>query len=193
MAADSERLFMALPLPAAATEAIERWREPLAAGLTGMHWERPERMHVTLAFLGDMPPGRVPRLIAATSSALAPLRLGSARLGAPGGFPALRDPHTIWIGVECDDGWIERVQAALASALTRCGVVPDHRPFRSHVTVGRLHRGATHRERRAIGAALTRGSPPSPVTWIADRVVLYNSLLGGEAPRYVEVAAFEVL
>lgn len=51
MSTESERIFIALPLPSPVRAVLQTLEQPLA----GVRWTPPEQWHVTLRFLGDVP------------------------------------------------------------------------------------------------------------------------------------------
>src|SRR5882672_5354975 len=61
------RLFVALPVSAAVKEELRRLQTELQERLSGdwVRWTRPEQLHLTLCFLGEVEAGRVEGLIGA--------------------------------------------------------------------------------------------------------------------------------
>ncbi|MBL8966708.1 MAG: hypothetical protein JNG85_06840 [Spirochaetaceae bacterium] len=62
------RCFVALTLPAAAREALDRAAAPLRGRWPGLAWVRPEDYHLTLAFLGEQGPAGLQAARAALGS-----------------------------------------------------------------------------------------------------------------------------
>ncbi len=167
------RLFVALDLPAAAVDALARFRDAAADPVV---W-RPldvATFHVTLAFLGHRPEGEVPA-IAAVLAGLAPrdppvLALGAGLLLPP------RRARVLTVALD-DDGALAELQAEVSEGLAAAGVYePEARPFRPHVTVARIRPRA--RPQRAVDAA------PEPVGFSAGDVVLYRSRPGRGGAQY---------
>ena len=91
------RLFAAIALDDEARRFAQGVMDRLADGLAPCRFERPEKLHITLAFLGSIPQERVPPFAAALAQAAAgsaPFQLQLVRLG---GFPA-RMPRLLWLG-----------------------------------------------------------------------------------------------
>ena len=129
------RLFTALWPPAALQSALaalrDRWQWPAGAALV-----RTERLHVTLHFIGQVPTGRLPELVAGLDVPLQPteLVLDAARQRVwPGGIAVLEldVPQTL-----------RRWHARLAQALERLGLPVEDRAWRPHVTFARNASGA---------------------------------------------------
>ena len=166
----SVRLFVALDLPAPARRALAAFRDEAADPAV---W-RPlpdESLHVTLAFLGHRPEEDVARCVRALECVDArsspPLALGRALLLT----------RVLTVGLEDRSGGLARLQADVSRALAAAGVYePEARPFRPHVTVGRLRRGA--RPSRPVAPG------PEPLAFDGGPVVLYRSVLGRGGARY---------
>ena len=104
------------------------------------------------------------------------------RLGGIGGFPSERRANVVWVGV------IEGARAvtALAAAVgdgdgCRCVGAADEREFHPHLTLARLARPADLR----AAVAQASGTPIGP-SWVADRLVLFESVTAPTGARYRE-------
>ena len=140
------RLFVALDLPEHVRAALAAWGAGIAAEVHGERALRvlpPESLHVTLCFLGWRDEGHV--------EAIAALALGAARADAPApplalGSPAWlprRRPRVLAVDLADDGGALAGLQARVSDALEAgAGFEPEKRPFRPHVTVARVPRGA---------------------------------------------------
>jgi len=149
--------------------------------------ERSAPTHLTLRFLGDVPPDRVPFIAE---------RLGDvARTATPfdltvegvGAFPSERNPRVVWVGVtvgrEAVTALAERVRAALASE----GSVAEEGRFVPHVTLFRVRDPAGRRAARELLEGRVPG--PAPRSFRVEAVLLKESRLrpGGADHRTVAV------
>jgi RNA 2',3'-cyclic 3'-phosphodiesterase len=164
------RLFLALWPEVATRTGLVAWQHcwawpPRAARV------RPERLHMTLHFLGDVPAERLPALIRGvdTPTEAFDLQFGRAELW-PGGIAVLRPRHTPPALVRLHDG--------LGAALRRLELPVESRPFRAHVTLAR----------RAAGATPPKHGPE--LGWPVDAgYALVRSLPGGAGYAPVQVFA----
>ena len=160
------RLFVAIPLPGPVRSRLES----LCGGLRGAKWVRPENMHLTLRFIGDVQND----LVGDFDAALAKIRAPGfdLTLDGVGSFGRGRNPRTVWAGVVKSKP-VARLQAKVESALVRAGCPPEGRKFSAHVTTARL-RGAKSRDVEAYVAdrAAFRAGP-----FAVDRFTLYSSFL----------------
>lgn len=181
------RLFIAVDPPADtrrhAAGIIERLRR-CAAPVT---WVDPERLHLTLHFLGDaVPREALPDLCAALDAAAAecpPIDVAFAGVGV---FPDAARPRVIWLDVCRGAAPLARLHAALAGRLEGLGHMVDERPFRPHLTLGRLrpprprwrgpHRGGPQATDRLAGAIAAFDLVPAGAGRIAT-VALHASRL----------------
>jgi 2'-5' RNA ligase len=169
------RTFIALDVSAAAREAcrdhIERLRRMFPNVRVG--WELPEKLHMTVKFLGDTDDAAVRRLqekIDAVAKDTSPFWL---RLSKTGVFPSPSRPRIIWIGLEDATGSTEAIHAAIESACAELGYEIDNRTFRPHVTIGRV------REPVRAGALAEKHlqTQVEPVDFEVTDLVLYESKL----------------
>ena len=98
------RLFIAVPLPAGAVEAVARVVDsvramPLPDGSRDVRWVRLDGLHLTLRFLGPTPEDRVGQTSAAMASVAARTLPSMGQLAGSGVFPLTGMPRTLWIGV----------------------------------------------------------------------------------------------
>ena len=94
----------------------------------------PALIHVTLAFLGEVDPDRLPAIADALSAVRwSPFDLAVGPIAAN----SRSSPRTIWCDTR-DDGELAALARAVADALVPLGYVPERRPFRGHATVARV-------------------------------------------------------
>ncbi len=153
-------------------------------------WAGAEQLHLTLAFLADVPDRRLDELEERLARAAARRHAFPARLAGGGAFPHAARARVLWCGLDVDDeGRVElgRMATGARAAATRAGIDVDGQRFRPHVTVARLGRPA---EVSSWVRLLDAYAGPS---WPVDRVDLVASYLGEGPrgrPRYETVASF---
>lgn len=170
------RTFIALALEEPALGAAAHCLAALRAGPLGddARFVRPEGLHVTLRFLGGVDPARVAPLAVRARSELAPLRPFRVRLGPAELFPTPRRPRVVALGVE-PEAPLAALAAALERAVVALGFAPEERPFRAHLTLGRV------RDRRFPDVAGL--VVPAEEIAVAE-AVLFRSELAPSGARY---------
>lgn len=134
--AERLRCFLAVDPADDVRRAILAERRALEAAGGDVRWTRPEGLHVTLQFLGDVDADRVAAVAEAAAAAVAGEAPFVMRARGVGGFPSLERPRVLWVGVEAPA--LARLAAALGAALAQLGFVADAAPFRPHLTFGRV-------------------------------------------------------
>ncbi|MDD2764354.1 MAG: RNA 2',3'-cyclic phosphodiesterase [Opitutaceae bacterium] len=132
----TERLFVAIALPASVREQLAALYEPVR----GIAWTRPEQLHLTLRFLGDVDAALGETLAAAlTRVRVEPFVLPVAGTGV---FPPRGPARVLWAGVGHGHPRLHQLRQQVDDALLATGLALDVRFFRPHVTLGRVQAGA---------------------------------------------------
>lgn len=181
------RLFVAFEVPPEVREALDRRTRQARNRLPKARWVRPEAVHLTLVFLGETDPERLPALhreLGAACAAGAPMALRVAGVGA---FPPRGRRRVVWIGVETE-GPIGDLQRRVAEAVERAtGLEPERRPFHPHLTLARCRPpwppAAVERLATGFGA-----EPAGAFT--ARRASLISSQLHPAGARYTTVETY---
>ncbi len=188
---ETERLFIAAELPAAVKEALVAAQELLRREHPPVRWVAAEAMHLTLRFLGETDVQLRPALGAAIRASLSGQPALRMQLTSAGAFPNLRRPNVVWAGVGGATAALEGVATALEAELEALGLPREARPFRAHLTLGRVRREATPAQQEQLGAEI-RALPPFPAQpWMIERVVLFRSELRRGGPVYTALDAVE--
>ena len=192
MTGDSQsrlRLFVALDLPAGAKAALAATMGQLQSVIpAGVRWVNPAGIHLTLKFLGDTEAGLVTPLLTALGEATAagdstPFPLHLDGLGV---FPNRREPRGIYAGVDGDLDSLAQAQRQVEQAITQLGFPREKRPFRPHLTLGRVRDGVAPAARRKIGETIaTQAAALSPeYAWSAGEIHLIRSHLTPQGAVY---------
>jgi len=174
------RLFTAIEIP----EAVRLRLSLLRAPITGAKWVRPEDMHITLRFAGDIDGRTADDLADLLEQAdVAPFTVSIAGAGAFGG----RDPRTLWAGVEAGPE-LEALYRANERAARAVGLEPNPRDFRPHVTLARM-RGARHAE---VARFLAETGDLRLEPFVVTRFVLLSARPGSGGPPYVVEQTYQL-
>ena len=190
------RLFVAVPLPEAACEAIggivDAVRARLAAadeeaagrgGAPGgrVRWVRMDGLHITLRFLGGTAEALVDQISAALDDAARDIAPFEVVIDGAGGFPSAGRPRALWLGIVDGADDLGHLARRFDGSLAAAGWPSEDRPFRAHLTLAR-----TDGVRAGPLAAreLTARAASLDLRFVADRAVLFRSHLGGGPARY---------
>jgi 2'-5' RNA ligase len=181
------RLFIAIDLDEAARAAIadeqRRLKSVIGETRSAIKWVRPDHMHLTLVFLGEVAEAHAPAIVDAIGEPVtqAPFDLG---LGGIGVFPPRGAPNVLWLGAAAGEKESIELQRELADRVQRLGVALERRPFHPHLTLARwkTSRGADR------ARALAAGSDRAVATVHVDHTTLYQSRLSPAGPTYTPLA-----
>jgi len=130
------RLFIALTLPSAVRDELAALAQPL----NGVNWTRPDQLHVTLRFLGDVPADRIDPMIERLNTVqVAPFILPVEGVGT---FPPNRPPRVLWVGVGSGHPRLFQLRQRVDDAVLASGLPLDVRTFHPHVTLARCTENA---------------------------------------------------
>jgi len=186
---DSLRAFIAVDMSDEARGRLVQAIDSLSSlGLSGVRWVKPEGMHLTLKFLGDIDPSLVEKVTEAIELAARDTKPFMLSLSQPGGFPTLGDPRVLWVGLVGDLERLYSLQRAVESQMQRLGFPPEKRRFSPHVTLGRVREGTRVGERHRIGNAFSRIAVDDVSAWRVGAVHLMRSTLTPTGAIYSQLA-----
>lgn len=147
-----------------------------------VQWVRPEQMHLTLRFLGEITESTVQAMIRECAF-LQQERPTTMTIQGMGCFPSLKNPRVIWVGCKCPET-IFRMQEKIEKAAQSVGLEPEKKLFTPHLTLGRI------KETRTV---FNPSLWPSLNEWMPDMTIpkqsirsvrLYRSRLTPAGPVY---------
>lgn len=186
---DNLRAFIAVTLPPDVRRLLAGFQGRLKPAGFPVKWVETENLHLTLVFLGATAPDKVPDVLEAMRTAAAGTGPFTARVHGLGIFP---DPHRtqiVWVGLEEGVERLGRLQQALSAALAPLGFKPENRPFRPHLTLGRVRDRASSGEREALGRAVVSLDGGPGRSFNVDALHLIKSQLNREGPVYTVIGS----
>ncbi|HUP27055.1 MAG TPA: RNA 2',3'-cyclic phosphodiesterase [Chloroflexia bacterium] len=190
------RSFVAIELPGEVKSAISETEHRLGAALGPaarvVRWVQPESVHLTLLFLGDVPVRLlkiIEKELAEASTGVAPFSL---RLGGLGVFPNLRRARVLWVGLENEvnnENSLSTLQSNVVQRLGKIGF-PQDKPFRAHLTLGRVRGDSTQEHLAELGRAVESVDlRPQAVSFQVHELALMKSELRPGGSIYTRLAA----
>jgi 2'-5' RNA ligase len=178
------RTFIAVELSPSVKARAGDLIDKLRIAAAEINWVRPQQMHLTLKFLGDIPDTETPdicRVVDEVAAHFEPFEITCRRAGA---FPNVRDPRTLWIGIEDGAEELQRLQAAIDDALkAKLGYGKEQRGFHPHLTIGRVKRELPG-GRGELTQLLEKHANFDADLSIIDEVVTFASFLGRNGPTH---------
>ncbi|MBV9923726.1 MAG: RNA 2',3'-cyclic phosphodiesterase [Acidobacteria bacterium] len=178
------RVFCAAELPREVREAAAahaaRLRRDFPDARAG--WARPEGLHITLKFIGEVGAPRVEVLSRAAAAAVKEFERFPLTIEEAGTFPPRGAARVLWLGVKDDSGQLALLQRRLEQECEAAGFPREGRAFRPHLTLARL---------RAPAQALSeahRKATFGPHHFQVDELLVMRSELGPGGSRYTPLS-----
>lgn len=166
------RLFVGLEVP----EPIKQHIALMCHGVPGARWQTNDQIHVTLRFIGEVAPPKAADIDAALSAVQAPRF--SVRFKGVDIFGESKKPRVLWTGMEPEED-VQHLRDKVESALVRCGVTPEKRKFKPHLTLARF------KERpRRLGQFLAANNDFSTEYFPVEDFILFESHLSRNGAQY---------
>ncbi len=169
-----KRIFIAVDISDEARQMAASYIDALRRAFPKLRvgWERPEKLHLTVKFLGDVNDKELIEVRRSVENIAAAGFAFSVSLGGTGVFPPKGDPRILWLGA-VDNGHLAPIASALNDEFARLGFERERRKFSPHLTIARL------RDPRASTelAAKHRAGVFGPVSFEVREIVLYESKL----------------
>jgi 2'-5' RNA ligase len=177
------RLFIAIEIVPEIRERLTQYIERIKPQLGRARWARPEGMHITLKFLGNVADTKR----SAIEDELRNVRGSQLSIAIEnvGAFPTAKSPRVLWAGIQAGPQ-LEQLAKQTEKAMGRLGFEPENRAFTPHVTLARFDPGG----RKADLVPLLAEPKPSFGTMTATEFHLYESKLSPGGSRYVKLASF---
>ncbi len=190
----SIRAFIAVPLPPAITQQLADVQRRLKRGSPeqAVTWVKPENIHLTLFFLGDILPERQAPIEAALSVVARHARSFTISVQGAGAFPNLNRPRVIWVGLEELTGQLALLHRAVNEAMANVGFQPEDRRFSPHLTLGRIRQRASREDAQAVGEAVRRAEVGHLGDAPVEEMILFRSVLKSSAAEYTPLARYKI-
>lgn len=173
------RLFVAIPLP----ETISTQLSLLQSGLQGARWIKPENIHLTLRFIGEV-----------RNDLASDIDMGLSEVSGPpfelaldgvNSFSRGKNPHTLWVGLAKSEP-LAHLQAKIETTLVRAGLEAETRNFSPHITIARLKE---MRPNRVATWAAEHGAFRT-AAFPVDRFALFSSFLKPDGAVHIEETSY---
>ena len=100
-------------------------------------WVKPENLHITLKFLGDVKEEKIEKIKKVLQDIANSCATFKVKIKGTGTFPERRTPRVIWAGIE-DSPELSSLQERIEKALSRLGFKQEERGFKGHITLARI-------------------------------------------------------
>jgi len=132
------RSFIAIELDEKTHEHLAQVQDELKKHGGDIKWVAPSNIHLTLKFLGNVAPDKIDKIKAILDEVAKTHAPFEISLSEVGGFPNLKRPRVIWMGIDKGAEQAAALAGELEKKLTELGFAKESRPFKCHLTLGRV-------------------------------------------------------
>ena len=185
---DTKRIFIAFNIPDDFKREISLVTQELAKNNDHIRWVEPEIMHITLFFLGELNEEEIARARLAMQSLANKFKSFVFGCGKAGAFPNYRRPRVIFLEcVQKNGNSVLKFQKLLGDQLRQNGIAADNRPWRAHITLGRVKDPGANTPCRMDDAGRPAGA------FDVDTYDLMCSKLRREGPEYTTLEKYNLI
>ena len=177
----SSRLFIAFPLSEKIRAQCRARQDRGRARIDGIKWVKPEQMHLTLLFLGQIETEtqiQIETIIQDLAGKTLPFCVTISDIGV---FPETQAPKVLWAGVS-EEETLMRCQMQLSKTLSMMGLPPDVRPFRPHLTLARIK---TRIKKKALNLWMEEEARVPDGHCIMETLMLIESRPAPDGPKHI--------
>ena len=190
-----KRIFTAIDISEQARQKVSRYIETLRKEFSNLRvgWEKAEKLHLTLKFLGDCDEKQLKDLENAVlmsvnafskSENIANLKI---QISDTGVFPSKRNAKILWFGLHDESESLAKINRILETECEKIGFEKEKRNFKSHLTIARLRE--PHKSRNLVEKHLENEF--EPVEFTVSEIVIYESKLQPTGSVYKKVSSFK--
>jgi len=137
MKEDKLRLFIAIELPSNIIDGLRNVQEELKDKSNKPSWAKPENIHLTLKFLGDIETNKIDSMVNILEGIAGKSFSFEISVKGVGTFPAAGTPRVIWVGIEENKDMLQ-LYNNIEEGLATLGFEKERRDFKPHLTLGRI-------------------------------------------------------
>ena len=180
----SLRVFLALDLDEPIKSQLLRLQERLASVGADVRWVKPEHIHLTMKFLGDVSDSTAADVCRLCRNVAAEFEPFEFEVRAAGCFANHGLPRVVWIGIDDPSGFVRRLHQRIEKTLAPLGLRRERRAFKPHVTLGRVRSARNAIELRA---EVKKNDHFQAGTAQASEITVYSSQLGPQGPLHTVI------
>jgi RNA 2',3'-cyclic 3'-phosphodiesterase len=176
------RCFVAIELSSAVRARLADLQKRLAPLDRDVRWTRPEQIHLTVKFLGEVPDGDVPGVCdvaAQIASGYAPFEI---EVRGTGCFPPRGSARIVWAGLGQLPNELVDCHREIEQAYAKIGFKPEDRPFHPHLTIGRVR---DPRGSHAVRPVVDQQQQFAGGTVAVNELLVFQSILESSGPTHI--------
>lgn len=183
------RCFIAIELDPIVRQHLAKIQNDLKKTNVDVKWVSPTNIHLTLKFLGEIPSGKVQavsELLPSLVKGVSPFHVDLTHLG---GFPDLKHPKVIWIGITQNEDKLATLAQKIENGLWSLGIAVEDRGFSAHITLGRVKSGD---KLSSLCAVIEGYKIQEKIEQNIGEIILFKSTLYSAGPVYEKLLSVKL-
>jgi len=153
----------------------------LKSASADVRWVSSEKMHLTLKFFGNIEESRIDSIFEAIKGPVRGAKPFQISVRGTGAFPSLKGPRVIWMGLVDREGVLIPLQKEVEVSLEKVGFEREDRPFRAHLTLGRVR---SNRGKEELIRKVEKYREEEIGEFQVEKIILFKSDLAPSGPIY---------
>ncbi len=185
-----KRIFTAIDISDEARRKVSGYIENFRGEFPNIRvgWEKPEKIHLTLKFLGDVDEKQLQNLIEAVEKSAREISGFKLQIAETGVFPSPKNARILWLGIKDKGENLPKLNEISESECEKIGFPKEKRNFKAHLTIARLREPQKSRE--LAGTHLQNGF--EPIEFEVSQITIYESELQPTGSIYKTVKNVEL-
>lgn len=181
------RAFVAIELPEHVKKSLSELSERLKTSKAAVSWTRPEQIHLTLRFLGNVDEPHIESMAGILRDGYKGMKPFRVFVAGTGAFPNPRRPNVIWAGLRGIPEPLQQAQTIAEAAARAIGLPPEERPFKPHLTLARVREPSSA---GALAAYLEKERDFDAGGFTVNGVTLFSSTLSPRGAKHRRIEEF---
>ncbi len=178
------RSFIAIDLNSPVRESLAELQKELEKCGADVRWVKPENIHLTLKFLGDIGEQTIDSIANTVERCCRRLNAFDLEISGVGVFPAIRSPRVLWAGISGGETPKE-LQREIEDGAASLGFKRENRRFVPHLTIGRFRSSGG---KRTLTDKIEQHKNNKFGSVKVDSVIIMRSDLGPKGAKYTKIA-----
>ncbi|MFH1061297.1 MAG: RNA 2',3'-cyclic phosphodiesterase [Candidatus Omnitrophota bacterium] len=132
------RAFIALEISSELQEELKEIQKQLMQLPGEIAWIRPENLHISIRFLGDITQEQVNIIVQINEKIAKKLKSFPISLSVLGVFPYISDPHILWAGIGSGYSQVTQINTLVSNELSSMKLKYEDKHFHPHITLARI-------------------------------------------------------
>jgi 2'-5' RNA ligase len=183
------RSFLAIELPKEIIGRLSEIQDNLKPSGSQVKWVKPESIHLTLKFFGNIEDKTVDDISQVVKKVTAEIDAFDLGIKGIGVFPNMLRPRVIWVGVESSGRTLDILYKETKVSLKKIGFEPEQREFRAHLTLGRVK---SLKDKRQLTEQIEKLKGCEVGSFRVENLLLFKSDLRPTGAVYTKLETFNL-